>query len=316
MATQGKTWISKFFAVALTSLVILTLILSGPAQGFTLNLNLNKPLIDSGEIVKFTAEIEIPSGENLPIDEITLTLDGPTPKTCIFDINANNLTSCEGITIAKDSTATTSYGYGYGYFNSAPYNFGYGYGATNGKLRYIITLDTDSFKAGTYLTNLKVKIGSSMFTQAGINLVVKEASIHNSGSGSCLTVWSCDDWGPCINGVQTRYCEPAINYCYAGDLPTTTQSCQTVENLNAPNTIHANAGSNNSQNSTNNTLEAINKLGSKITGAVVGVTDSTGSVIILFLVLCILTLLGIILVVRRNKIIAAAAVPKNFYVYA
>lgn len=316
MTQQANTWKSKFFAVLFTSIVIASLILSGPAQGFTLNLSLDKTDIEEGDTLTFTAEIDIPSGENLPIDYFILKLDGPTDKSCFFDVNGNFLTPCDGITITQDTTTGFGYGYGYGYFAANPNTFGYGYGYTSGKIRYIITLDTENFADGDYDTFIELVIGTQTFSQAGNMFTIDTPSNGNSNSGgSCLTVWSCSEWSACIDGVQTRTCDKEINYCYAGTVPATSRSCDSFETLSTDttNTIDLTNQNNEPNTTINQTLEALNELGSTITGAVVGVTESEGNIIILLLVLSIITLAGIVVIVHRYY--SAPAIQGKFYVY-
>ena len=50
---------------------------------------------------------------------------------------------------------------------------------------------------------------------------------ETTGGGSCLTNWTCSDWGFCNNGIQIRNCTKEKAYCYA-DLnkkPIESQNC-------------------------------------------------------------------------------------------
>jgi len=166
----------------MTLLILTMLLLAGPVQGFTLNLNLNDNSPTQGDKITFTAEIEIPSGGQLPIEYLILELNGIETLSCKFSPNGTILSVCKGITITQNSNSNSNYGYGYGYgyFNQNN-NFGYGYGYQSGKLTYTITLDTNEYKTGTYATALKLKI-NSLFTQQGPPFTIEESS--NDGSGT------------------------------------------------------------------------------------------------------------------------------------
>jgi len=109
--------------------IILLLVLAGPAQGFTLNLLVNFTEPEQGNTITFTAEIDIGQGERLPIDYLTLTIDGGEKQLCEFTPDGKIKQTCKGlISIERISSTTYGYGYNYGYSCGYGYNFGYDYG--------------------------------------------------------------------------------------------------------------------------------------------------------------------------------------------
>jgi hypothetical protein len=84
------------------------------------------------------------------------------------------------------------------------------------------------------------------------------STIKKSGDGSCLTEWVCSDWSACIEGEQTRECNKKVEYCVTWQndpKPAESQPCQEELNVDQENSLEKNGAQ---------------KLGSKITGAVIG----------------------------------------------
>ncbi|MFH1327659.1 MAG: hypothetical protein ABIH76_02215 [Candidatus Bathyarchaeota archaeon] len=274
---------SKIFAFLFTVLVIGLLVLSGPVQGFTLSLDVNKLRPVKGEIVTFTAELTIDSGERLPVEELTLVLNGPEKVTCRFDTSGNPLSNCHDITITK--ILDPGYGYGYGY------NFGYGYGFTTGKLAYLIRIDTSDFLTGKYETELKAKIRGETFSQAGRAITIK-SPYSKGGDSFCAPEWTCDSWSPCVDGQQFRTCYRNLNYCEIQEKPIETRMClvDSYDEYGNLKIILDGQGSGNipSENRTTFTLSSL------------GFNEAGQFIIILLLLNCIITLMNII--VRVNEI--------------
>jgi hypothetical protein len=177
---------SKIFAGLISTFILGMLIISGPAQAFILSLDAEADsdgdfIFDKGKKVAFTATLDIESGENLPVDELRLVLDGPVKKICVFDITGKSKSGvndeCHGINIKKIPLPKidNEYGYGngdYGYGNGDygygyGYNFGYGYGYTQQKLEYDITIHTQKISPGVYQPIFEVLIGDKTFSNNG-----------------------------------------------------------------------------------------------------------------------------------------------------
>ena len=165
----------KALSLGITILIIGLLLLSGPAQAFTLNLTADKTEVGKSEKIIFTAKINLENtDQNLPVKNITLILAGPVKKQCVFDITGKAISGCFNINIKKINP-TESYGYGYGYNNNTNHDFGYGYGI-NQNLEYEITIHSQHFTPGTYTTSLKAIIGNKTFTQSGSDIKITASS--------------------------------------------------------------------------------------------------------------------------------------------
>jgi uncharacterized membrane protein YgcG len=266
---------TKFFAVMLSTFIIGILLFSAPARAFVLDLSSDKTSVSKGELIVFTASVDINSNERLPIDKVVLELlevNGVKNVSCEFSVDGTAISGCDGLTIKKLNDAFHifspgyGYGYNYGYYNNNGqgygYNFGddsgYGYGYSNGKLSYEIRLNTDNYLIGEYSTKLKVFIKDKVFSRAGNSITISLTnSGGNGGNGNsgnsesfgggglqpCLNAWTCSDWSSCSNGKQTRTCVLKPN-CYRDNDPIREKSCIS-SGLD-------NSGNNNNNNNNNN----------------------------------------------------------------
>ncbi|MDP1728985.1 MAG: hypothetical protein Q8L27_02155 [archaeon] len=203
-------------AAAIVSIAILALvILSGPANALDLRLSLNKlhPVI--GEIITFVASVDINSNDqNLPVESLNLTLNGPTPKTCLFNVSGAKLSSCDEITnIQVISLPPSAYGHSYGYFNGQAYDYGYATGFSSGTFEYRITLNTLNYSLGSYTTSLGVKVGANLFSRAGpsfslTNQSTKPSSYTYSDNINNKVV---SKQGTIVLGAPEKFTEMTIN---------------------------------------------------------------------------------------------------------
>ncbi len=215
----------RITAGAVTTTILILLLVAGPAQAFTINLQTKGTSeVEQGKTITITASVDINSGENIPIQELVLILDGPEHRECTFDvtgkIKSGTNTECHGINIKKtpQPKINQNYGYNYGYYNGHNYNFGYNYGITS-DLQYEITIHTQKFSVGKYNTQLKIKTQNQEFSNQGTSFEItqkttnKEQKEKGGSPTGCLTVWECTDWTKCTEGEQTRQCYKAENYC-------------------------------------------------------------------------------------------------------
>ncbi|MFA5173576.1 MAG: hypothetical protein WC438_00155 [Candidatus Pacearchaeota archaeon] len=168
----------KSVAVILTFFVLGILLASGPADAFTISLNIPNNEVVKGKTINFTSSININDYENLPMDYLLLELSGPEKVSCKFLPNGTIISGCKDIKIDLLESPGYGYGYGYGQYNNLSYNFGYGYGFSDGKLMYNFTMRTIHYTFGTYKTSLKVVINGNEFSNKGKNIMIK------SGGGS------------------------------------------------------------------------------------------------------------------------------------
>jgi len=106
MKNKNASWLAS-------AVIILLLIIAGPAKAFDLSLDINNKSPIHGQTITLTAEINIKAGEYLPIDYLTLTLSGPENQICEFYPNGTIKQNCKGIT-KIERISSTGYGYGYG----------------------------------------------------------------------------------------------------------------------------------------------------------------------------------------------------------
>jgi hypothetical protein len=108
--TRGS---SKFISFGITSIILMLLIFTGPAQAFILNLNIQNPKVIVGETVSMEVSSEPENGENLILNKFILNINGPTNISCEFNSDAKIISGCEGISIIKIDNETRNYGYDY-----------------------------------------------------------------------------------------------------------------------------------------------------------------------------------------------------------
>ncbi len=284
--------LDRAISLILTVFVVGILVFAGPARSFELKLDSNKNNVNSGEKVKFNAEIDINESEILPIEEIEIELNGPEKISCRFNLAGDVLSGCKGMDIKKKQEPKTVFGYGYGYF-------GYGYGLTKGKLSYDIEINTSEYKTGSYSSELKVKIGGKIFKQEGNNLTIeenkKETKKLDEDPLGCRTEYRCTEWSICENGQQIRTCSKKLNYCYAGPTPELVKQCVDIsgeiENLAADN------GEGIKLEETPNQQN----LTSRITGAVIGAAKSPAGLALIIIFLIVIASSAIFLGLRRKN---------------
>ncbi|MBU0977722.1 MAG: hypothetical protein KKD18_04865 [Nanoarchaeota archaeon] len=272
---------SKIFALLFTALVITLLVLSGPVQGFTLDLSANKVKTDKGDTVTFTAQIQIDQTEHLPIDKLILELSGPEKITCAFDKAGSPLDSCDNIKVSKIQDPGFSYGY--------DYNFGYGYGFASGILKYKIEIDTKNLKLGTYTPLFKVKIGEEYFSQIGQDIKIIDG---DNDKETCGLEWSCTSWSECSGGVQSRECYRNLNYCELSPRPETERLCLLEDGNNFDDSVTLNTINPSTINSDN--MSSLSLVSDKL-------NDGIRFIIILLLMNCIITTSNIIVKVQENR---------------
>ena len=297
---------NKIIASIISLFIITILILSGPASAFNLGLNIDgDSSVEKGKKITFIATVDINSGENIPINELVLVLDGPEHRECVFDITgkmkdgsgsgSGSGTECFGINIKKipGPSIDNSYGYGYAYYGYG-YNFGYGYGYTEQELEYEITVHTQHFVIGTYNTNLNVLINGKTFSKKGSQFIINDNNNddnddNGNSNGGCSTSWICGEWSECVDGLQNRFCEKQINYCYANPKtkPEESQYCEI--NLD-----------NEELQETQETINQNQAKGrfSRITGAVTGTLGTAGTWVVAVFLIGILGLAITVPIVR------------------
>lgn len=268
----------KILALLFTCLVIGLLTLSGPVEGVSLSLSINKEKPKQGDTITVTANIEIAQNENTPIKRIVFELDGPQKVSCAFDREGSPLSGCKNIRI----TLLNQPLFGYGYDST----YGYGYGFSPGNLQYKIEIDTDDLKAGTYSTMLKVEVNHT-YIQYGKNFTVKK----DASGKVCAPEWSCTSWSACSAGVQTRECYRNLNACEIEEKPKEQRLClaQDGEFLTEESILLNSIAP--------QTLSSSREPSIKLSGF----SSSIHFIIILLLMNCIITTMNLIIKVQQNR---------------
>jgi hypothetical protein len=283
---------SKILALSFTALVIGLLIMSGPVEGFTLNLSVNKEKPRQGETVTFTAEINIEQTERLPVDKLILELTGRDKIVCTFDKTGQPLDGCDNVKITKISDP----GYGYGY----NYNFGDGYGFAPGVLKYKVEINTKKIKSGVYTSLFRVKINDQFYTQEGKTLTIKD---DNKNEGVCPKEWSCSPWSSCSAGMQYRDCYRNLNACEIEEMPEQERLCLLE---NGDNFFEEEASI---KELGNNTIASETRESVFFSDS--GFSQGIRFVIILLLMNCIITTIDIIVRVQQNFILLSRRMRKR-----
>lgn len=149
MQVIGKKAKQRLIAGTFTTIIIVMLILVGPANAFVVNMgSFSDSSPKKGKTISFTFDIDISSQERLNITNIYLYSNEEV--ICVFNAKGEAVTSCEGITISKLGYSNAEWGYSYGY------GYGYGYNGANSKLAYNVSIDTTNFELGEYYLNLVV----------------------------------------------------------------------------------------------------------------------------------------------------------------
>ncbi len=153
-----------FLSGFITSVVIVLLIVAGPAGAVQLSITFNDPdkIYNQGDLISFEADIKIEEKDlHVPLTNITLKILGPTPKTCTIQLNGDN--DCTGFNITLLSSPNNfGYGYSYGYEDSNKFDFGYGYGYgynTEEHLKFKIEFSSQGYLTGDYSALIQANTG-------------------------------------------------------------------------------------------------------------------------------------------------------------
>lgn len=167
---RGKDY-SRFIAIFLTIIILGVLVISGPANAFSLSLNVPFEGIQRGKIVSFIASVNLDQDEKVDINYLTLKLNGTSNiigrkdlVLCKFkpDGDLMNVNACKGIKIEKIEIG----------------NYGYGYDTHKESYVYNITIDTDEYLPGIYKTGLSILSKGEFYEQDGNDLnIISNATL-------------------------------------------------------------------------------------------------------------------------------------------
>jgi hypothetical protein len=161
----------KIVSFLATAMIILALFYAGPVKAVYVNVETDKAVYDPGDVVVFTASIDVQRNEIVPITKLKLIIKDV--KECEFDLDGSN--ACPNIEITKLNAGVETEGDrmadGWGYENQGDEleeketDFGFGYGFTDeplksgmdGELLYEIKWDfgADGVDGGNYEANIE-----------------------------------------------------------------------------------------------------------------------------------------------------------------
>lgn len=153
---------SKIIVGALVLGIVAILIFSAPAQAFISSIDIKNNVVDKGETVTININVNTQDNEKpTDISFLILKLRGPNAVDCKFLSNATIVSGCDDIIIEEDSTTDTG----------DCSNYGYGPGCS---IKYKITINTEFFDLGTYITSLIINANGKETTQQGENIIINQ----------------------------------------------------------------------------------------------------------------------------------------------
>jgi PGF-pre-PGF domain-containing protein len=198
---SNEKW-KKIGSIGITLIIVLMVILSGPANAVIIEITGLSSEYTKGNNVEFQVSVTLHYPDQfVPISNFSLNLIGPTSKIWIFDPNGKIISDkTTNIVITPISTPNVSvYGQGVGSgvdsITGDPFNVGdgFGYGSHSGAgdqgnvtFTYNIIIYTTNLATGTYkvTANLNTgKVKKPSFTSSEATFTVNAASSPPSGGG-------------------------------------------------------------------------------------------------------------------------------------
>jgi hypothetical protein len=174
----------KAFSILFTTFIIFTLVLMGPANAITINIDEPNDANQGGDVqFQVTVDLDTPD-MYLPIQYTNLIFREPNGNEFTCTIFNDGTTSCPNVDViisidtsyGQGNQVGYGYGYGYGYdYTYFGYGYGYGYAGENGQITYDVTLHLDSesqtgdyqVKAETYVAS-EDSVEDSPYSYCGI----------------------------------------------------------------------------------------------------------------------------------------------------
>ena len=160
---NAKIFGSKLAAGAVVLGIIIILVFSGPAQAFTIALDIPNNFVDQGEKIKVHLDVATQNGDSPDNVILTFRMISKTDKKdindCKFSSDGTIISECGGIEITKSEITRT------GYCES----YGYGEGCN---LKFDLEIDSNMFEIGTYTTQLIASENGKDTTENGVNIII------------------------------------------------------------------------------------------------------------------------------------------------
>lgn len=169
-----KKRLIKVIPIIITILVIVLIVMSGPAQAFSISLNIPNNSVIKGNKINMDVSVKIESNEYLNISYFVLKLKGSKNIECRFDVDGIPLYDCEGINIQKISSPE--------YVNDP----GYGYqGYNNGEFKFKLIISTNNLDIGIYKSLFDVFVNNQLFSEKKGKDIIIQPSGGGQNSNGC-----------------------------------------------------------------------------------------------------------------------------------
>jgi len=230
--------ISSILIIAVCSL----LVVSNTTKAFQISMQTDKSIYNPSEIVIFTSNAKIESGERIPINNVTLNITGNGNSfSCDlpFDQSYENKIITCGSQIINASLTLDSVDYEYGYLNadyesSYEWGYGYGYGYESGSAEMNYTIEwivPSGWSSGEYTAKIIYDANSDLLVKQTVfdigTVTTTTVSSYSGGGGTSgtttttsttTTTLGCDYacQAICVNDTTSPLCYDKISHGTGG----------------------------------------------------------------------------------------------------
>jgi len=188
---------NRVLSLALSTFIIFLILSSGPVAALTIAFTTDKLAYAKNEKVTFNIDVNINTGELIPITDVLLNITGSQNSltNCSLHFSSsgfsNQNVTCDGqslvVSLSPASTLGYGYGYGYGYaeWPGYGYHFGYGYGygyaepVAGGSTSFTYTVEwfvPNEWQTDIYTATIAIKADGIIFSKSTIFGVISAPS--------------------------------------------------------------------------------------------------------------------------------------------
>ncbi len=154
-----------FLSGFITIVVIILLIVAGPASAVQLSITFNDPdkTYFENELISFDSDIKIENIDSrVPLTDVALKFTGPKSFTCSIKLNGDNDCNEVNLTILENPS-NYGYGYSYAFEDGNKTNFGYGYGyGYNTQEHFKFRISFSNYPLGDYNVIIQANTGKDI----------------------------------------------------------------------------------------------------------------------------------------------------------